>query len=150
MIVIYPICFSLLHVLIHIPVFLVWFCALAFKHLGCDTYCCFMSFIKSKCRVLQRLERSKTSILVCVLFVVKLSQMNDLCSTHLLMSYGLFRIFWKFGQKLKTITAHKVKAIKWYKDSIYEEKKGTRERWLDLVKQDRRFEMWHKRKYRCG
>ena len=51
-----------------------------------DKYCRFISFIKSKCRVLQRLERSETSIYVCLLFEVRLSQMNDLWRTQFLMT----------------------------------------------------------------
>ena len=76
--------FSLLHVPIHIPV--CWCGVVCWRMTIWDKYCRFISFITSKCRVLQRLERSETSIYVCLLFEVKLSQMNDLWRTQFLMT----------------------------------------------------------------
>jgi len=65
--------------------------------------------------------------------------------------------------KLKTFTAQKLKdkGASWYtqcssgiktpsiRECSGEKENGTREIWQGLMKQDRRFQTWHQRKYRC-
>ena len=71
--------------------------------------------------------------------------------------------FFKSWSKLKTFTAQKLKdkGASWYtqcssgirapsiRECSGEKENGTREIWLGLMKQDRRFQTWHQRKYRC-
>ena len=72
------------------------------------------SFIHSKCRVLQRLERPKTSFYVCVLFVAKTKPNERLVEKptsrdRVLTCIQAHLEYFESWSKLKTFTAQKLK-----------------------------------------